>query len=89
MLMGMTVRIETQATSPAGTVGGGLPPAGPAIASCPYCGRPDAEPFQVVSRHRTSTGQTLWTRCECGSLQARVLDETGERVLARSRAGNE
>lgn len=57
-----------------------------ATATCPYCGRPDADPFQVVSRHRTSTGQTVWTRCGCGSLQMRVLDEVGERVVTRSRA---
>jgi hypothetical protein len=55
-----------------------------AITLCPYCGRPDAEPFQVVSRHRTSAGQTVWTRCQCGSLQMRVRDAAGERITARS-----
>ena len=29
--------------------------------SCPYCGWPDdAEPFQVVSRHGTAAGSTVW-----------------------------
>ena len=52
---------------------------------CPYCGRPDAEPFQVLSRHRTSAGQTVWARCQCGSLQTRERDAAGERIAARSR----
>ena len=61
-------------------------PAGSAaITLCPYCGYPDAEPFQVLSRHRTSAGQTLWTRCKCGSLQVRVRDAAGEQITARSR----
>lgn len=55
-----------------------------AITLCPYCGRPDAEPFRVLSRHRTSTGQTVWARCTCGSLQMRVRDAAGERITARS-----
>ncbi|MET7640190.1 hypothetical protein [Streptomyces sp. NPDC005438] len=50
---------------------------------CPHCGWPDAEPFQVVSRHHTGRGQTVWTRCGCGSLQIRSVDETGVRVLSR------
>lgn len=54
-------------------------------ALCPYCGRPDAEPFEIVSRHRTSTGQTVWTRCACGSLQMRVYDRAGGSVVARGR----
>ncbi|WP_413757068.1 hypothetical protein [Streptomyces sp. MMBL 11-3] len=58
----------------------------PAAGACPYCGWPDrAEPFQVVSRHGTAGGQTVWTRCACGSLQARVVDARGVRVLSRSR----
>ena len=52
---------------------------------CPHCGWPDDQPFQIVSRHRTATGETVWTRCSCGSLQMRVLDPAGTRVTARSR----
>lgn len=53
---------------------------------CPYCGWPDdAEPFQVVSRHGTATGSTVWTRCGCGSLQVRAVDQRGMRVVSRSR----
>ncbi|MER6402482.1 hypothetical protein ABT269_02820 [Streptomyces viridosporus] len=53
---------------------------------CPYCGWPDdAEPFQVVSRHGTAAGSTVWTRCGCGSLQARAVDGRGVRVVSRSR----
>ncbi|MFE9681501.1 hypothetical protein [Streptomyces sp. NPDC006285] len=59
----------------------------PAVEACPYCGRPDrAEPFQVVSRHGTAGGHTLWTRCGCGSLQVRTVDAWGMRVLSRSRS---
>jgi hypothetical protein len=55
-------------------------------AGCPHCGWPDgAEPFQVVSRHSTAAGGTVWTRCGCGSLQVRVVDDRGTRVVSRSR----
>ncbi|MGP4007483.1 hypothetical protein [Streptomyces sp. 4N124] len=53
---------------------------------CPHCGWPDgAEPFQVVSRHVTAAGGTVWTRCGCGSLQVRVVDDHGMRIVSRSR----
>ncbi|MEU3143006.1 MULTISPECIES: hypothetical protein [unclassified Streptomyces] len=53
---------------------------------CPYCGWPDdAEPFQLVSRHGTADGSTVWTRCGCGSLQVRAVDGRGTRVVTRSR----
>ena len=65
-------------TSPTGTT--------PAGTVCPHCGWPDgAEPFQVVSRHGTATGGTVWTRCACGSLQVRVTEGCGTRVVSRSR----
>ncbi|MCX4624003.1 hypothetical protein ACIQUO_05965 [Streptomyces albogriseolus] len=55
-------------------------------AACPYCGWPDhAEPFQVVSRHVTAAGSTVWTRCGCGSLQVRAVDAWGTRIVSRSR----
>lgn len=54
-------------------------------AVCPHCGWPDgAEPFQVVSRHGTAGGLTVWTRCGCGSLQVRTVDACGTRVVSRS-----
>ncbi|MBD0839888.1 MULTISPECIES: hypothetical protein [unclassified Streptomyces] len=54
--------------------------------ACPYCGWPDgAAPFQVVSRHGTAAGSTVWTRCACGSLQVRVIAPEGTRVVSRSR----
>ncbi|MDK1342406.1 hypothetical protein QNO09_03580 [Streptomyces sp. 378] len=53
--------------------------------ACPHCGRPDGEPFRVLSRHTTATGRTEWTRCGCGSLQVRVSDGgRGTRVVSRS-----
>jgi hypothetical protein len=50
--------------------------------TCPCCGWPTAEPFQVVSRHVTSEGMITWSRCACGRLQvhrggALVLRATG------------
>ncbi|GAA2554079.1 hypothetical protein GCM10010423_63880 [Streptomyces levis] len=53
---------------------------------CPHCGRPDrSEPFRLLSRHTTAAGRTEWTRCGCGSLQVRVVDGTGTRVVSRGR----
>jgi hypothetical protein len=37
--------------------------------NCPWCGWPTYEPFQTVSRHRTSEGLVAWTRCPCGRLR--------------------
>jgi hypothetical protein len=37
--------------------------------TCPSCGWPAAEPFEVVSRHATSEGTITWSRCVCGRLQ--------------------
>ncbi|MEU9186308.1 hypothetical protein AB0D14_17515 [Streptomyces sp. NPDC048484] len=74
-------------TSPASTDHGR--PGRPGSDACPHCGWPDrAEPFQVVSRHGTAGGHTVWTRCVCGSLQVRVVDACGMRVLSRSGAGS-
>lgn len=53
--------------------------------NCPYCGWPDTDPFTVLSRHRTRTGVTVWTRCSCGSLQVRVIDGACTRVVTRGR----
>ncbi len=53
---------------------------------CPYCGWPDAaDPFSVVSRHRTREGLTEWRRCSCGSLQAHVTVGDRTSVVTRSR----
>lgn len=77
----MTVSIDTT-ISPAG---GLRPPSaeGTAVTRCPYCGRPDTDLFRVLSRHDTAAGQTVWTRCACGSLQWRVRDAAGEHVVTR------
>ncbi|MFD0776256.1 hypothetical protein ACFQZ2_20170 [Streptomonospora algeriensis] len=40
---------------------------------CPDCGWPESEIYQVVSRHLTSTGMVVYTRCACGRLQVRSL----------------
>jgi hypothetical protein len=52
---------------------------------CPYCGWPDADPFEVLSSHCTRFGKTWWTRCRCGSLQMRISDVGGTRIAARGR----
>ncbi|MBA4863179.1 hypothetical protein H1V43_17675 [Streptomyces sp. PSKA54] len=58
---------------------------------CPHCGWPDAQPYEVVSRHATTQGQTVWTRCACGSLQVRTVgqsdgaQDTGVRIVSRGR----
>jgi len=52
---------------------------------CPYCGWPDTEPFEIVSRHQTPEGLTVWSRCGCGSLQVRVTDGVSARIVSRSR----
>ncbi|WP_157036251.1 hypothetical protein [Streptomonospora alba] len=44
---------------------------------CPDCGWPESEIYQVVSRHLTSTGMVLYTRCACGRLQVRALNVPG------------
>ncbi|MFJ3224993.1 hypothetical protein ACIPJS_16800 [Streptomyces sp. NPDC086783] len=59
---------------------------GPGTGVCPHCGWPDdAEPFQVLSRHATANGRTVWARCGCGSLQMRTVDAFGTRVVSRGR----
>lgn len=55
---------------------------------CPYCGRPDAQTCQVVSRHATTGGLTVWMRCGCGSLQVRVINPGGTEVIARGQPAN-
>ena len=51
---------------------------------CPFCGWPEDE-VDVASWHHTTEGQTVWTRCVCGSLQMRVVGLSGSRIVARSR----
>ena len=52
---------------------------------CPFCAWPDSEPLAVLSRHATPEGQTVWTRCVCGSVQVRLSTATGSYVVSRSR----
>jgi uncharacterized Zn finger protein len=56
------------------------------MTQCPHCGWPDTAQNQVVSRHLTHDGQTVWIRCGgCGSLQVRVVDDGCARTVARGR----
>ncbi|MBT2508604.1 hypothetical protein J7I98_22490 [Streptomyces sp. ISL-98] len=52
---------------------------------CTYCGADGHEDFQVLSRHRTSVGTTVWLRCSCGALQVRVVTGAGAQIVARGR----
>ncbi len=60
---------------------------------CPCCGWPEADPYEIVSRHETSEGTVVYTRCVCGRLQVRhgdaaapVLSSRSGRVGARGRS---
>lgn len=59
------------------------------MSTCPYCGWPDDDTYAVVSRHRTPDGETVWTRCACGSLQVRVVGAGGVVISARGRPSRE
>ncbi|WP_067548090.1 hypothetical protein [Nocardia crassostreae] len=39
---------------------------------CEHCGWPDSQPFETLSRHRTSEGVVTYTRCACGSVRMRL-----------------
>lgn len=43
------------------------------VPRCPNCGWPQREPYEIVSRHRTSSGVVVYTRCMCGALQVRLV----------------
>lgn len=45
-----------------------LPAARTAAGTCIDCGWPHTD-AEVVSRHRTSQGLVVWSRCVCGALQ--------------------
>lgn len=40
--------------------------------TCPACGWTDDDGAAVVSRHHTSEGVVVWTRCVCGAVRARL-----------------
>ena len=53
---------------------------------CIYCGADDEDMFDVISRHRTSVGTTVWLRCSCTALQVRVVSGAGTQLVARGRS---
>lgn len=58
--------------------------------ACAQCGRSTAVTGTVVSQHRTSQGTVVYTRCECGVLQMRLVrPDTGERLVAQGRVAAE
>jgi hypothetical protein len=40
---------------------------------CDVCGRIEGRWERVLSRHRTSEGEVVYTRCSCGSVAVRLL----------------
>jgi len=44
---------------------------------CARCGSPQEPPYTVVSRHFTSEGALIYTRCACGALRPRLLRYDG------------
>lgn len=57
------------------------------VKNCPFCGWSEDEVYLELSRHHTSSGQTVWTRCACGSLQVWLMDAAEGRIVARGRPG--
>ncbi|WP_219419431.1 hypothetical protein [Pseudonocardia nigra] len=53
----------------------------PTTMRCRHCGWPEQEPYEVVSRHVTSQGVIVYSRCACGRLQVRRHD----RVVLQAR----
>ncbi len=53
-----------------------------AALACRYCGWPEQETYEVVSRHRTSEGTVVYSRCACGALQVRVHRRNAAEVVA-------
>lgn len=57
-------------------------------AACRHCGWPDSEPYEVVSRHATTEGVIVYTRCVCGVLHVRRHSpgaaSTAATIIARS-----
>ena len=53
---------------------------------CPRCCWPQREPYEVVSRHATSTGTIVYTRCACGLLSTWLhpAPATTAHVIARA-----
>lgn len=59
------------------------------VASCDACGRTEGPWEHVISRHRTSEGEVVYTRCTCGSVAVRLAAPThteDTEVLARGPA---
>ena len=55
---------------------------------CPRCGWPRSEIYKVLSRHLTSEGVVIYTRCACGEVQVRVRPFGGGEVVAAGSSGD-
>lgn len=53
---------------------------------CRHCGWPETDPYEEVSRHTTSEGLIVYTRCVCGLLHVRrqAPGEARTPIIARS-----
>lgn len=54
-----------------------------AAMTCGRCGWPESEPYEIVSRHYTSSGVIEYTRCACGLLQVRYRNAADTRDAGR------
>lgn len=54
--------------------------------TCPSCGWPTAETYTIISRHATSEGVVVYSRCACGRLRA-TLYATAANAALRATAG--
>jgi hypothetical protein len=58
------------------------------VSTCPRCGWPEAETYEVLSRHLTSQGIVTYTRCACGEVQIRIQPYgVGESITRPARTG--
>lgn len=57
------------------------------VSGCAQCGWPSDQPTEILSRHTTSEGVVVYSRCVCGALHMWVWSPEAEEawLVARSR----
>jgi hypothetical protein len=53
----------------------------PRPTTCPVCGWPLDEPYEVISRHATSEGIVTYSRCACGEMRVALRSYGGAEIL--------
>lgn len=60
----------------------------PAVGTaCEQCGLPRPESVDILSRHRTSRGLIVYTRCICGLLEAWLCRPEGSKPMLVAQGG--